>query len=489
MAKNDKILLYIYLRIMNLFNIVPNNYFSIFQGKNREIYIESLEILYSLLQNEEAIIKKNDFLSALKSKEIELNSFDVYEELNKDDEDLNLTTIPSKANYIVRKLEETGWIDVMMDLDNNEEIIVLPPYTISLIKTFNEIISEEESPYNALVHSTYSELKLEEEEMDDLLYATLTRCYENTKKLKVELVTLMHSIRIFQNRLSAIFETNDVLHTYFDIYKNRISDRFYHPLKTFDSVAKFRRPIIKILTNWLNDKEIRNKLIQQASLNSKTNNKEEIESEVIQKINYITDTYESLNGLISKIDKENSNYTKASANKILYLNNNDKTIKGHLENIVKKYASNYKNYEVRNKILNLLDDSTSFYETGFMDSYSITLPILKKFKNDNTPLEIVSFDDAGDFIMENFLEETKNIYTDEKIYEFMKNCFGDKNEITSKDIKLNNIESLICLILATVKNDENSFYVVDNSSNEKIINCNYLIPLFTYTKKEIKGEK
>lgn len=471
---------------MNLFNIVPTNYFSIFQGKNREIYIESLDILYSLLQNEESIIKKADFLNALKSKENELKNFNVLEEVNEDE--MNLSSIPSKANYILKKLEETGWIDIMMDLDKSEEIIVLPPYSISLIKAFNDIVSEEESPYNALVHSTYSELKLEEEELDDLLYATLLRCYENTKKLKVELITLMHSIRIFQNRLSTLFDTNTVLHSYFDVYKNRISDRFYHPLKTFDSVAKFRRPIIKILNNWLYNDEIRNKLIFQASLSSRSNNKNEIEQEVIQKINYITDTYESLNSLISSIDKENSNYTKASANKILYLNNSDKSIKGHLENILKKYASNYKNTTSRNKILNLIDDSISFYETGFIDSNSITLPILKKFKNDNSPLEILSFDDANDFIMDNFLEETKNIYTDSKIFEFMEKCFGDKNEITSKDIPLKNIDSLICLILATVKkDDEYSFYDVDDSSNERVINNNYIIPLFKYIRKDVKG--
>ena len=156
---------------------------------------------------------------------------------------------------------------------------------------------------------------------------------------------------------------------------------------------------------------------------------------------------------------------------------------------MKCYASNYKDINVRKKVLDMIDDSISFYDLGYIDSYSITLPILKKFKNDNQPLEVISFDDANDFIMDNFLEETKNIYTDEKVYGFMRECFGDKNEITSKDIRLNNIDSLICLILATVKNDENSFYVVDDSSTEKVINNNYLIPLFTYTKKEIKGEE
>jgi hypothetical protein len=53
---------------MNLFDIVPLNYFSIFQGKNRQIYAESLLILYELLQNDEALINKDDFLKALKIK-------------------------------------------------------------------------------------------------------------------------------------------------------------------------------------------------------------------------------------------------------------------------------------------------------------------------------------------------------------------------------------------------------------------------------------
>ena len=74
-----------FIQIMNLFNIVPSNYFSIFSGKNREIYIEALQILYSLLQNEESVIKKNDFLSAIRAKETSLDLLDLEEELSKEE--------------------------------------------------------------------------------------------------------------------------------------------------------------------------------------------------------------------------------------------------------------------------------------------------------------------------------------------------------------------------------------------------------------------
>ncbi len=476
---------------MNLFDIVPSNYFSIFAGKNREIYIESLALLYSLLQNDEAVIKKSDFLNALKEKEKNLALFSLDDEELSEDEKNNLTmdSASSKASFVIRRLEETGWIDISMDIDNYEEVIVLPAYTISLIKTFSDIVSDEEAPYLSLVHSTYSELKLEDEDMDELLYPTLLRCYENTKKLKVELITLVHSIRIFQNKLTKLFDTNDVLHSYFDVYKKKISDRYYHPLKTFDSVAKFKRPIIRILNKWLNDKEIRDRLIVQASISAKNNNKKEIENDIITKINYISDTYESLNTLISSIDRENNQYTKSSTQKILYLNNTDRTIKGHLDNIFKHYASNVNDNRALAEILSKMQESSSFYEQGFIDSESITLPVLKKYRESGVPMEIVNFEN-DDFLMDNFLEETKNIYTDERVYSFMERSFDNNNKIESKDLRIKNYDSLICLILATVKGeDEASFYTIEELLPKQIENNEFIIPNFAYIKKDNKEEK
>lgn len=475
---------------MNLFDIIPVNYFAIFQGKNRQIYAESLLILFELLQNDEALINKNDFLKALKDKRASfVNGFDYTEEdlnsLSDDDTSLVLQTLNSKASFIIRRLEETGWIDIAIDPDTFEETIVLPQYTIVFLRSINDVISDESAPYLSLVHSTYGELKLEDEGKDELLYATLLRCYENTKKLKVELITLVHSIRIFQSKLGKTFDTNNVLHSFFDVYKTKIVDRYYHPLKTFDSVAKFKRPIINILEKWVSNKEIRNKLVQQAAIIAPTNNKNEIERDIIAKINYITDTYETINALINSIDKENSSYTKSSANKILYLNNSDRTIKGHLENIIKCYAKNINEHRSLAKILSSMQDCSSFYEQGYIDSNSVSLPLLRRKRFDGTPLELVNFDDASSFVMENFLEETKNIYTDERIYTFMENAFGSDKNLKIQDIPLPTFDAFICLILATIKkDDENCFYTLEIIDDSKVKNGNYTVPNFVFHRKE-----
>ena len=471
--------------MLNLFNILPDNFFQIFSGKNREIYAHSLLILFDLFENDESLISRGDFIKTLKDKNKDLDTFTFEDEEFDDGDELILDNLSSKASFICKRLEETGWIDVAIDPDTLEETIVLPTYSITLLRALKDVIAEEESPYVSLVHSTYSELKLEDIDRDELFFTTLERAYKTTRKLKLELMTITNSIRIYQNKLSKTFHTNKVLHDYFDLYKSKVSDRYYHPLKTFDSVAKFKRPIIKILENWLSDKDAREKLVSQGVIIRHDTNKENIENEVITMINYICDTYETVNSLISNIDKENNLYTKSSANKILYLNNTDKTIKGHLENIFKHYGQSLNNGRNLSKILSQMQDCLYYYEQGYIDSRSVTLPLLRKYREDGTPLSIVDFDEASDIIMQNFLNETLDNYSDERVYEFMNSAFNGENEVRSEDIPLLNHDAFVLLILATVKKDDpDCFYYIEYVDSTKILNHGYIIPNFVFHKKD-----
>ena len=47
---------------MNLFEVIPEKYFSIFNSKNRFIFAEALLTLIEILETDENIINKNDFL-------------------------------------------------------------------------------------------------------------------------------------------------------------------------------------------------------------------------------------------------------------------------------------------------------------------------------------------------------------------------------------------------------------------------------------------
>lgn len=476
---------------MRLFTILPDNFFSILASKNKDIYAESLLVLYHSLQTDELSIKKSDFIRTLRDKYRDiLLTLDVSAEDDiSDDEGEHYLSddLPSKASFVVRRLEECGWIDVEMDPTTFEEQLALPSYTISFLTLLDELTSDDSGEYVSLVHATYTELKGEDEERDEFLYATLIRAYESTRKLKTELITLGHSIRIFQNRLGRVFSTNSILADYFDQYKARVSDRYYHPLKTFDSVAKFKRPIISILQNWLHDEEVRNQLVMQSLMWTRNLNKVELEKDIITKINYICDMYETLDEMIEQIDTKHQEYTKASASKILYLNNSDKTIKGHLDNIFKHYGEMVQKDDNLRPLFNGMREAINMSHQGYVTPDSLTLPVLRKYKLEGQALEVYDFDDVSEMLMEGFLDQTRNIFTDKRVFDFMELAFGNSHELLIDDIPLPDFDAFILLILATVKtNDEKCFYEIE-SLDGHLVNYGYRLPKLLFKRKELEA--
>lgn len=476
---------------MRLFTLLPDNFFSILSSKNKDIYAEALLVLYHSLQTDELAIKKSDFIRTLRDKYRDiLLALDLKEEdevVEEDNDEIKQDELPSKAAFVVRRLEECGWIDVEIDPTSFDEYLALPNYTIAFLTLLDELTSDDSGEYVSLVHSTYTELKSEDETRDEFLYTTLIRAYESTRKLKTELITLGHSIRIFQNRLGRVFSTNSILADYFDQYKARISDRYYHPLKTFDSVAKFKRPIIQILQSWLHDEDVRNQLVMQSVMWTRNVNRLEAEKDIIAKINYVCDMFETLDEMIVQIDNKHQEYTKASASKILYLNNSDKTVKGHLDNIFKHYAEMTQKDENLKPLFNSIRDAVNMSHQGYVTPDSVTLPILRRYKVEGEALEVYDFDDVSEMLMEGFLDQTRNIFTDKRVFEFMELAFANEHVLKIEEIPLPDFDAFILLILATVKtNDEKCFYTVESEPGH-VVNYGYRLPKLAFVRKELEA--
>ncbi len=470
---------------MSLFTIIPHNFFSILASKNKEIYAEALFLLYQSIEDNDLYIKKNEFVRNLKDRLNELSKeLIVSVEADPNDED-EMINHADKASFVVRRIEECGWIDVEVNPENFEEYIALPSYSIHVLNLLNNLVKESTAEYVSLVHATYSELKMEDEARDEFMFATLVRAYENTKALNVELITLAHSIRIFQNRLGKVFSTNNILSDYFDLYKTRVSDRYYHPLKTFDSVAKFKRPIMQILQNWLYDDEIRMQLVNQSLMWTRNKDAKSAEADIINKINFISDMYEQVSDTISQIDEKHHAYTKASANKILYLNSVDKSTKGHLDFIFKTYAEAFSRGENVNPILNGFSESIAFNRHGYVTPDSVTLPIVRELRYESEPLSLTDFDDVRDELIRGFLDQTSSQFSNDTIFDFMEMAFGDESEIHISEVPLLTYDAFLLLILATIKtSDEQCFYIVETDPG-KVSSQGYRLPNLRFVRKEI----
>ena len=63
-----------------------------------------------------------------------------------------------------------------MDPANFEEYLALPSYTILFLNLLDELTSEDSGEYISLVHSTYTELRSEDEERDEFFVCHTHSC-------------------------------------------------------------------------------------------------------------------------------------------------------------------------------------------------------------------------------------------------------------------------------------------------------------------------
>ncbi len=476
---------------MNLFNKIPDNFFSILSSKNKNIYGLAIVTLYDCLTLYHNRIRKSDFLDLLKNRGEGLVKNLIIEEEDYDDDKSLIyePTLQGKYNLIVKRLVDTGWIILDQDIKTGVEYILIPSYSMSMLKIVYEFVSDNETQYVSNVRSTYADLQYEDENQSDYMYRALVNAVNKTRDLELEVTKLDHSIRVFHKQLANMFSPNEVLNQHFDIAREDVVDPIYHPLKTNDSIILYNGPISSILKRWLNTEEVFNKIVSQALvLNSTLKTKEEAQSDVIKKINYIQDTYNKLTEEMGDIDKAQSNYTKATTEKVIYLNNSDKTIKGKLETIflslakvINGEANGYQN------IVKDVNNSLLFYQQGYIDSDSLTKPYRRNERFEGEPMAIDDFEqEANEGLMQSLLQ-IMDAYSDEKIMDFMANAFKDEDEIDVKKIPVKSVEDFIMVILGTVKADSRtSFYDFVRPSDVEYLTKEekYEMPNYQYVRRK-----
>lgn len=477
---------------MNLFEKLPDNFFSILSSRNKNIYGVALVTLYDALTMYRARIRKSDYLDLLKSR----SGDDVIKLTFDDEEELAFEniepTLANKANFVLKRLVETGWVYIDYDIKTGAEYLLLPSYSINMLKLIYQFADDSSSHYVSYVHTTYSDLKMEDDLQDESMYRTLENAYNNTLNLEIEVAKLDHSIRVFNRQLTEMFEPNDVLRQHFDICREDVVDPIYHPLKTHDSITLYHGPISNILKRWLMVDDVREKVVEQCLReNPGVRNHDEAEADVIKKINRIQDIYQRLSGEIGNIDQTQSAYVRASTDKVIFLNNHDKSIKGKLEKIMAVLARNINGSEEANKnypnIVKNVVQSIRLYQQGYIDRDSLTRPSKRQARIYGEPLPIDDFGHTFDENTIHVLLGENERYSDENVMEFMAKNFGDRSSIKAENIRLNEVEDFVFLILASIKSTSRaSFYDLERDENQLDINIDnngYNIPNFGYIKK------
>lgn len=466
---------------MKLFDIIPASLFSILVSKNRALYVEALFVIRKAFK-QEMTIRKDDLVSMLISSLdeaiLELDMEAEQAEFQDDEAVKSGQSLSATAHHLVRRLVETKWIEVEYQIDSFEENITLPDYSVKLLNLLYSFTDENVREYNSYVYSTYSALRTADTERDDFMFNALFTAYENTIKLVDELKTLHNNIRRYHQVLNEYANANDVLKGHFDQYKELILDRIYHPLKTLDSVPRFRMPILRILADWLSDLAVRQKMVVQAVQRGKHADEDEAMENMIAMMNEMCDIYEGIDRMLEEIDRKNSAYTRASIEKMQYLLNTDRSIKGKLVEILSSGDTH------KDELIEHMSDSVDIFRQGFVDEKSLFTRRNISSKRDTSPMPLRETDAGiGDKELENIVKKMGSLYNHQRVMAFVGRLMDGKHIVNSSDIRLENDEDFILLILAAVKNGERGFpYRVEFGSGT-VDCCGYRIPDMRFMRK------
>jgi hypothetical protein len=287
-----------------------------------------------------------DVLVGQLTNNLQSNIFDL--DASADEEQLKetLSGASSYARFIVRKFQETGWIQTEYASNSRlKEYVTLPPYSLKMINLIYDLVNEEAKVYDSYLYSVYSSLKSADEEYLDFRYTALLSVVDKLNEFEDVLKNLFHNLKRKHTNLSGLKTINQVLYDHFDQYQKSIISQIYLPFKTRDSIGRFKGPILTILSKWMKDEENIEKMIGNAIVQNKYKNKDDAHWGILSMFNQIIDKISELEELVELIDERNQAYVQASTEKMRYLLKKDKSIKGKLTKIIEKLASDREHNE------------------------------------------------------------------------------------------------------------------------------------------------
>lgn len=460
-----------------LFDQIPDRFFSILASRNKKIYAQALFVLHDAFR-EELEIRREDLIARLiDSMDSVIMDADFSEDMTPDEQGENISDLSGRAHFLLRKLHDCGWIETEYARGSFDELITLPDYAIRVLEALYDLTQENRKEYNSYVYATYAALE-NSDAHPEYRYQALHTAFDNTVRLVDELKTLYNNIRRYFNRIQPEMDPNRLLAAHFDEYKKNVVEAVYYPLKTMDSVPRFKNPICSILNQWLLDENVMGEIVRQGISANIFENEKAGESETLRMIHYVTDTYDGLDELISQIDHKHMDYTNASLEKIRYLINVDRGARGRLVHILQ--------HADQAELMKAMKDSLEAYRHGWVSQESLYDRVQHKARTEGKPMkaEIVHADER---VQAEFLKSVRRQYPNRRIDDWVNEKMGDKTEFFTANVEMKSSEDFILFMLGTIRGTEKSAPYTVRFSTGYEDNGGYRLPLVCFSRRKKNG--
>ncbi len=464
---------------MSLYDVVPENLFSVLASKNKGLYVNTLFVLLEAFKLH-LRISKDELVSMIVSKlESDIVSADFSEDELYDSEQ----SLSGRAHFLVRKLKTAGWILVEAENDFREYVTV-PGFSYRIIQLLSDIANGSDTENFAYVYSTYSSLKNADETRDRFeMFTALNDSANRTEKLVESLKSLYHSITYYNQQLIDTADVNKVLHSHYDIYQKEVVEPIMKPLKIRDSVPKYKIPIQLILKKWLVEEDTVDGIAEYMSA-SENADPEKCRVEILKKIHYIIDTYDGLEkDFIGEIDKKNTQYIRSTTQKINYMINSDRSVKGNMVSLIRAISDG----KTSDAAMELLGGAFELYEQSYVSEeslYSRKRPVRREKVS-----ELIMTEEPEEFkekarkMAKQMLEQR---FGRKNVAAFVGRLLDGREEISTEEIMLENDDDYIMTLLSAVCADSKDFAYSVKFADGYVKSGGYELPLMVYKRRAAK---
>ena len=301
---------------MELFDRLPPDFFKVLTSSKKELYVAAILVLRQAFKTE-LIIRRTDFIAmlidTLENRILLADFSEESAELGADAADGE--SLSGKAHFLVRVLEKRGWIEKEYETGSFIENISVPDYAIATADLLYQLSEERVSEYNGYIYATYASLKSCDDNPEYRVQA-LSAAHANSARLITELKSLYNNIGRYYSRILQKTDVNELLHEHFDEYREQLFDTIYYPLKTIDSVPRFRHPILSIVHSWEVSDEIIQSIAEQGVQRRIFEDMDTGREQTMDMLLEISATYEKIEDLIAQIDQKHTEYTKLAQNEL-----------------------------------------------------------------------------------------------------------------------------------------------------------------------------
>lgn len=124
-----------------IFDVIPERFFGILASSNKRVYWECLEKMFGIMNNQLSFGVSRE---AVTDELVYYFDSNLSLEFEKEDSDDELTASDSreKANYMIRRLQECGWINIETN-KSHEQIVNFYDYAVEVMKSLLSISKQE----------------------------------------------------------------------------------------------------------------------------------------------------------------------------------------------------------------------------------------------------------------------------------------------------------------------------------------------------------